>query len=481
MNPETIVMYPAPGIGHMISMVELGKLILRHHSTDLSVTILLTAGCMDSPSVDSYIASISRSHPAISFVRFPALAEDPEMVRRHSRPAVVFDFINRNAPNFRRSLLEIAAGGGRVRAAVIDMFCGSALPVARELGVPVYYFYTSGASDLAAFLFFPTILEKLDKSLKDQQGVLLNLPGGLPPLKATEMPEPTLDKDDPAFSNMHEFCFFLAKSDGILVNTFEELEPTGLRALTSGVCVPGGPTPPIFCIGPLVSGPESWATHSIGVQDDLAWLDRQPSNRVLFLCFGSRGTFTAAQVKEIAIGLEQSGQLFFWVLKRPASNEISKQVHTNLFEFNLESVLPDGFLERTRDRGRVVKSWAPQVEVLSKESVGGFMTHCGWNSVLEAVVAGVPMIAWPLYAEQHLNRNILVENMRMAIAVEEGGDGIVGWKGVERAVTELMAGEGGKELREKSLRMKEKAKEALQEGGSSLNNLAKLVDIWKAS
>ncbi|PKI57509.1 hypothetical protein CRG98_022160 [Punica granatum] len=313
-----------------------------------------------------------------------------------------------------------------------------------------------------------------DKSLKDQHGVLLNLPGGLPPLKATEMPEPALDKDDPDFSNMHEFCFFLAKSDGILVNTFEELELTGLRALTSGICVPGGPTPPIFCIGPLVSGPESWDTDSINVQDDLAWLDQQPSNRVVFLCFGSRGTFTEAQVEEIAVRLERSGQRFFWVLKRPASDEISKQVNTNLSEFNLESVLPDGFLEKTRDRGRVVKSWAPQVEVLSKGSVGGFMTHCGWNSVLEAVVAGVPMIAWPLYAEQHLNRNILVENMRMAIAVDEGGGGIVGWKEVERAVRELMAEEGGKELREKSLRMKEKANEALEDGGSSLNNLCKV-------
>lgn len=160
-NPETIVLYPAPGIGHMISMVELGKLILRHHGPSLSITILLTTGCMDSPSVDSYIASISRSHPSISFTRFPHLEEDPEMARTHSHAAVLFDFIGRNAPNFRRSLLEIAAAGGRVRTAVIDMFCASALRVARELHVPVYFYYTSGASALAAFLYFPTIFDKL--------------------------------------------------------------------------------------------------------------------------------------------------------------------------------------------------------------------------------------------------------------------------------------------------------------------------------
>lgn len=322
-----------------------------------------------------------------------------------------------------------------------------------------------------------------DQSLVEQNGLVLDFPGGLPPLKATEMPEPTLCRDDPAFSYMHDFCVHLAKGDGILINTFEELEPIGLRALTGGSCVIGAPTPPVHCIGPLVGGPESRAADRTGIQDDLVWLKGQPSSSVVFLCFGSRGTFPAAQVEEIAAGLERSGHRFFWVLKRPTSDEISRQVkNTSLSSgFDLERFLPDGFLERTRDRGRVVKSWAPQVEVLSMGSVGGFVTHCGWNSVLEALVAGVPMIAWPLYAEQHLNRNVLVENMKMAIAVKGGSDGVVSGEEVERAVRELMEGAGGKDLRERSLRMKAKAAEALQDGGSSLSNLAKLVDIWKTS
>ncbi|KAM1100296.1 hypothetical protein TB2_006656 [Malus domestica] len=85
----------------------------------------------------------------------------------------------------------------------------------------------------------------------------------------------------------------------------------------------------------------------------------------------------------------------------------------------LEGVLPEGFLERTKDRGMVVKSWAPQVVVLKNESVGGFVTLCGWNLVLEAVVAGVSMIAWPLHAEQHMNMNVLATDMEMAFAMEQ--------------------------------------------------------------
>ncbi|KAJ1416991.1 UDP-glycosyltransferase family, conserved site [Sesbania bispinosa] len=136
-------------------------------------------------------------------------------------------------------------------------------------------------------------------------------------------------------------------------------------------------------------------------------------------------------------------------------------------------------MERTKERGLVVRSWAPQVEVLSHESVGGFVTHCGWNSVLEAVVAGVPMIGWPLHAEQHVNRNLMVEEMKVAVGVEQReGDGFVTGEEVERRVRELMESERGREMRETSLKIKEMAVSALGEFGSSTKALANLVQTW---
>lgn len=211
----------------------------------------------------------------------------------------------------------------------------------------------------------------------------------------------------------------------------------------------------------------------------MSWLEKQPSRSVVYLCFGSRGAFTVTQLKEIANGLEKSGQRFLWVVKRPTHDEGTKQVNDTTSEFDLSSVLPSGFLERTKGKGIVVRSWAPQVEVLSCESVGGFVSHCGWNSVLEGVVAGVPMIAWPLYAEQHANRPVMVSEMKVAVGVEQReGDGFVRGEEVERRVRELMESERGKEMRERSLRMREMAIAAVGEFGSSTRALAKLVEKW---
>ncbi|KAL0318075.1 UNVERIFIED_CONTAM: UDP-glycosyltransferase 88A1 [Sesamum angustifolium] len=113
------------------------------------------------------------------------------------------------------------------------------------------------------------------------------------------------------------------------------------------------------------------------------------------LGYRSLGLFSAAQLKEIAVGLERSGQRFLWVVRSPPSDDKSK-LYLRPPEPDLDSLLPAGFLDRTKDRGLVLKSWAPQVAVLNHESVGGFVTHCGWNSVLESVCAAVPMVAWPL-------------------------------------------------------------------------------------
>ncbi|KAI5411405.1 hypothetical protein KIW84_056477 [Lathyrus oleraceus] len=220
--------------------------------------------------------------------------------------------------------------------------------------------------------------------------------------------------------------------------------------------------------------------EATGRENCLSWLDKQPSRSVVYLCFGSRGSFSVAQLKEIAEGLERSGHRFLWVVKRPIQEHLGKnQVHGTAGEFELSSVLPSGFIERTKERGLVVRSWAPQVEVLSRESVGGFVSHCGWNSVLEGVVAGVPMIAWPLYAEQHVNRNVMVEIMKVAVAVEQGrGDGFVSGEEVEKKVRELMQSERGTEIRETILKFKEMASDALGEFGSSTKALSNLVQTW---
>ncbi|XP_058103441.1 UDP-glycosyltransferase 2-like [Magnolia sinica] len=126
----------------------------------------------------------------------------------------------------------------------------------------------------------------------------------------------------------------------------------------------------------------------------------------------------------------------------------------------------------------VVKSWAPQVAVLKRESVGGFVTHCGWNSALEAVCEGVPMLAWPLYAEQHMNKVFMVEEMKIALPLEMDDKGFVKASQLERGVRELMESKQGKALSQRLLAMKESSLAAMSEGGSSYTALTELAQLW---
>ncbi|CAK8564744.1 unnamed protein product [Lathyrus sativus] len=475
----TIVMYPAPGIGHIISMVELAKLlILQQQQQHFSITILLTTGFFDNPSIDSYINRISTSHPSITFHRFPSVTA---LIQSNSQSlaATGFKFIKSNNVNVESKLCQTSQASV-IKCFIIDLFCYSAMEIASTMGIPVYYFFTSGAAVLALYSYFPKIHSETKVSFIEMVGVEIMAPGNAS-LNAVLMPEMVLDREDPAYWVMLCMCEHISLAKGILVNTFLELETTAVKAVVDGACFPdlGRSPPPIYCIGPLIADPQQ-PDEARDSKDCLSWLDKQPSRTVVYLCFGSRGSFSMAQLKEIAEGLERSGHRFLWVVKRPIQEHLGmNQVHDTTGEFELNSVLSSGFIERTKERGLVVRSWAPQVEVLSRESVGGFVSHCGWNSVLEGVVAGVPMIAWPLYAEQHVNRNVMVEDMKVAVAVEQReGDMFVSGEEVEKRVRELMESERGREIRERSLKFKDMARDALGEFGSSTKALSNLVQTW---
>ncbi|GLJ49855.1 hypothetical protein SUGI_1059400 [Cryptomeria japonica] len=134
---------------------------------------------------------------------------------------------------------------------------------------------------------------------------------------------------------------------------------------------------------------------------------------------------------------------------------------------------------RTRDRGVVWTWWAPQIPILSHPATAGFVSHCGWNSTLESVTSGVPIVAWPVRAEQKTNAFFLVKEIGLGIEPEWGPNWSVGKDEVERAVRELMEGEEGRKVRMRAVELKESVKKAVAAGGSSMNVLAAVAAEWK--
>lgn len=197
------------------------------------------------------------------------------------------------------------------------------------------------------------------------------------------------------------------------------------------------------------------------------------------MSFGSGGTLTCEQFNELAFGLAESGKRFIWVIRSPSgianSSFFNSHSQTDPLAF-----LPPGFVDQTKGKGLVVPSWAPQIQILAHPSTGGFLTHCGWNSTLESIVNGVPLIAWPLYAEQKTNALLLVEDVRVALRARNSEDMIVGKEEVVRVVNRLMEGEEGKAIRNQMKEMKEGAVRVLREDGLSVKALSEVSLKWKS-
>ncbi|KAJ0609851.1 putative flavonol 3-O-glucosyltransferase [Helianthus annuus] len=252
----------------------------------------------------------------------------------------------------------------------------------------------------------------------------------------------------------------LRKAKGIMVNTFLELETHAINSFSDTNF------PPVYPVGPILN-----LDGVAGKADDMDvinWLDDQPPSSVVVLCFGSMGTFDEVQVKEIARGLEQSGHRFVWSLRRPPQEQTSEGLPDNY-----DWVLPDGFLERTSRIGKVI-GWAPQVSLLAHEAVGGFVSHCGWNSMLESLWFGVPTAAWPMYAEQQLNAFEMVVELGLAVDMKldykmdmfnpDANIVTVTAEEIERGIRQVME---DNEVRAKVKEMSKLSRATVAQGGSS--------------
>ncbi|KAJ6926199.1 UDP-glycosyltransferase 88A1-like [Populus alba x Populus x berolinensis] len=261
---EAIVLYPSPPIGHLISMVELGKLLLTQKPS-LSIHILITSVPYDSGSTAPYIAYVAATIPSIKFHHLPTVTLPSTKTTHHEELA--FEVLRLSNPHVREELLSISKNY-TIHGLVVDFFCCAALSVvADELHIPSYFFITSGACFLALYLHLPTLHQNTTKSFKDMKEHFLNVPELLPVL-ATDMPQPFLERDNKAYQYSLDFATQVPQAAGIMINTFEFLESKFVRPISDGLCVPDNPTPPIYCIGPLIVADDKRGGSSKTSRDD---------------------------------------------------------------------------------------------------------------------------------------------------------------------------------------------------------------------
>ncbi|KAF2318987.1 hypothetical protein GH714_012230 [Hevea brasiliensis] len=256
--------------------------------------------------------------------------------------------------------------------------------VADSMKLPRLVLRTSNISSFLVYAALPLLLEKGYIPIKDSQ--LEEPVPELPPLKVKDLPGVKTRYLEDFYHLLAELVNETKASSGLIWNSFEDLEQVELSALCKDFPIP------IFTIGPFHKYFPA-TSSSLLTQDKscISWLDKKAPNSVLYVSFGSIAEINEAEFLEIAWGLASSNQPFLWVV-RPGLVLGSEWIEP----------LPHGFLEKLGGRGCIVK-WAPQQEVLAHPAIGGFWTHNGWNSTLEGICEGVPMICHPIFGDQRIN------------------------------------------------------------------------------
>ncbi|PON67268.1 UDP-glucuronosyl/UDP-glucosyltransferase [Parasponia andersonii] len=466
-----VAILPSPGLGHLNPLVEFARRLVTDH--DFTVTFVVPTDVPPSQAEKSILYSLppeSVEHIFLPPVNMDDLPKDSKFV------TFLTLAVTRSLPAL-RDIFRTLVSRRRLVSLVVDLFGTDAFDVAREFDVAAYIFYTSTAMDLSLFLHMPELDETILGEYRDLTEPV-RLPGCVP-IPGKELFDPLQDRTNDAYKLVLHNAKRFRLADGIMLNSFRELEPGAVKALLEDA--PGSsnkPKPPIYPVGPLVNmKPRVKDTESSNVC--LAWLDKQPRGSVLFVSFGSGGTHSPEQINEIALGLEMSGQRFLWVVRRPYDKKDDGATYFGRNEKPSFDFLPDGFLERTKGVGMVMHPWAPQAQILAHGSTAGFMTHCGWNSSLESVVNGVPVVAWPLYAEQKMNAIVLTQEMNVALRPKASENGVVKREEIAKVVKSIIEGEEGKKLRNRIEELKEAAAKTLSPDGASTRALYEAVTRWK--
>ncbi|XP_057437230.1 hydroquinone glucosyltransferase-like [Lotus japonicus] len=464
-----------PAFSHQASIIEFCKKLLHLHH-HYHVTCIF-------PTIDAPVAAtlkLLQSLPSTIDFKFLPPVNKQDLPQDVS-PAVQIQLaVSQSMPSFRDTMRSLHSTTPHLTALIADPFANEALEIGKEFNLLSYIYFPPSAMTLSLFLHLPKLHEEVSCEYRDLTEPI-QIPGCIP-IQGQDLPEHFQDRSSLAYDLILKRCKRFSLADGFLVNSFLELEEGTVKALQeqnrgnrgenrgNRGKNRGNRDSPVFLVGPVIqTGPSSEPKGSES-EYCVRWLENQIPKSVLYVSFGSGGTLSQEQMNELAFGLELSGQKFLWVVRAPSDS--ANAAYLGVGNEDPLKFLPSGFIERTKGQGLVIPSWAPQTQILSHSSIGGFLTHCGWNSVLESIVLGVPMITWPLFAEQRMNAVLLTDGVKVALRPKFDENGIVKREEIAVVVKGLMQGEEGNGIHHRIEVLKEAAADALKEDGSSTRALS---------
>ncbi|QCE04148.1 UDP-glucosyl transferase 73C [Vigna unguiculata] len=477
------VLFPLMSQGHMIPMMDIAKILAEQGVTVTVVTTLQNASRFKA----TFARSIdSGSQIKLLEIQFPyqeaGLPEGCENLDMLPSLGTGLDFFNAANSNTQKEQVEklLEDLTPPPSCIVSDMCLHYTANIATRFNIPRISFL--GQSCFSLFCMYSLGVSRVLSGITSNTEYFV-LPGLPDKVEMTKAQLPA-QKTDAGWRQYYARTGAAeGVSYGVVMNSFEELEPDYASAYKKSR------KGRVWCIGPVslsnrdeLDKAERGNKASIDEHFCMKWLGLQKPGSVIYACLGSMCNITPQQLIELGLALETSNRPFIWVIREGSNlEEVEKWMKE------------EGFEERTKGRSLVIHGWAPQVLILSHPAIGGFLTHCGWNSTLEAICAGVPMVTWPLFGDQFLNEKLIVQILRVGVKVgvevpvewgeEEETGVLVKKEDVERAINELMDETGESEkIRERVKELADMAKKAVEQGGSSHSNVTLLIqDVMQQS
>ncbi|KAG8058450.1 hypothetical protein GUJ93_ZPchr0002g26679 [Zizania palustris] len=474
--PPHFIIVPLAAQGHTIPLVDLARLLAERGARASIVTTPVNAARLRGVADLAGRAKLPFEIVEIPFppaadTSLPPGVENVDQIRDVSL-FLPFFYALRNLAGPLEAYLHALP---RRPSCIITDWCNSwTAVVARRVSIPRLFFH--GPSCFYSLCDINVDAHGLHKQGDNEKYVV----PGMPVLVEVTMATKPGFFNEPGWEALQrEAMEAMRTADGAVVNTFLDLEDEFIA------CYEATLGKPIWTLGPFcLYNRDVEAMSSRGDKPAVAqsaittWLDTMDTDSVIYVSFGSIARKFPKQLFEVGHGLEDSGKPFIWVVKESDVATIEVQEWMSALE------------ARTAGRGLVVRGWAPQLAILSHRAVGGFVTHCGWNSMLEAITHGVPLVTWPHFADQFLNERLAVDVLGVGVPIgvtmpampgtlTDDNDVLVARADVARTVSALMSGsEEAEERRTKAKAFGEKARRAMEKGGSSYENLTHLIDSF---